>query len=678
MSTTYKQVKMTTSVVVTLFVLAIGLSDTTLATPHLKKQNSKPTGIVLKPTDIVGSVGGQAISYKELLENYYKSSPEEKNNPGYKELSDYLRLYLNYKAKLLEAKEAGYYQNRSIIKEYNDYRQQYAYTYWFDHRIKQQMLDQLIKRSKYEIHAEHILIRLSPVAPPRDTLKVYDMLLQARKKFQQGVSFQKLIKEYSSKNKNGQPLGGDLGYITAAQTIKVFEDHVFDTPVGHVSMPFRSKYGYHIVYIVKKRPTIPERLVSHIYFNTHGHNHSVKQAMEKAQKVYKMLQKGVPWDTLVSKYSDDPYSKINHGSLGWINHNRFRPSLSDTIFSIKKEHTYTHPFKSFYGVHIVRLDSIRSYKNEKQREAHFLNVLKRLPRFTNYEKYVVAAAKEYGHAHDYSVAYHEFRNTLPTTGKMDFQTWHISNTLSTKPIYSINGQNYTAGNFYEWIKNQYKGKNLADYNYGLFEQFENHCTQEQIVHLADKLFPHFGNTSKTYLDGLVSYQITQDSVWNYVSSDTAKLKDMYNQHLHKYWYQTRYKFHRIASNKQDILERAIGLLKTGTPADSIRTRLHHLLESRGNAYLIVKHDIVEDISSFPYNYLNNLKTHEISREFNFKNEKSVFFLDEKLPPKQMTFKEAYDTLVSEYQPIREKMWLKRLDAKFDVKLYPEVIKRNVE
>lgn len=664
-------------VVVSLLFLSNGLPNRTLAANRYKVQNLKPKTI--KPNDTVGIINGTPVTYKELVNNYYKSSPERNDKVTYKELSDYLNLYMDYKAKLLEAKKAGYYQNKDILKEFNNYRQQFAYSYWFDHKIKPEMVNQLVSRSRYELHVMHILIRLSPSAPPSDTIKVWNKLMEARKKFQEGVPFEKLVKEYSSKNKEGKPYGGDLGYLSAAQTIKVFEDHVYSTPVGHVSMPFRSRFGYHIIYVIKKRPTVPERLASHIYFNTHGHNNSVDKAMAKARKAYALLQKGVPWDTVVSKYSEDPYSKINNGSLGWMNHNKFRPSLSDTIFSIKTPHTYTHPFKSFYGIHIVRLDSIRSFKNEQQRRNYFLKKLKKLPRYSNYERYVTDAAKDYGHARSFGENYSTFRKSFPENGKIDFKTWHLSEVVQSKPLYEINNHDYTAGDFQKWLINHFQGKKNFKYNYGLFEIYEDYCVKDQLVSIADKLFPKFEKQSTNYLDGLVSYQITQDSVWNYVNTDTAKLKQLYKKDPHRYRFGTRYKFHQIVSNKQSLIDKAVSMIKSGVPVDSVQSRMEKMIKKDSSSYLNIRHNMVNDISDFPYTYLADMKPHQVSNEFTtLKHEKSVLYLDKKLSPRQMTFKEAYNALVSEYQPIRKKKWLHRLEAEFSVKKYPEVIKKALE
>ena len=42
----------------------------------------------------------------------------------------------------------------------------------------------------------------------------------------------------------------------------------------------------------------------------------------------------------------------------------------------------------------------------------------------------------------------------------------------------------------------------------------------------------------------------------------------------------------------------------------------------------------------------------------------------------MTFDEAFNRLLSDYQPIREEIWLQRLRNKYQIQAYPEVIDDN--
>ena len=78
--------------------------------------------------------------------------------------------------------------------------------------------------------------------------------------------------------------GGDLGEFTHGQMVKEFDEVAFSQPVGKVSDPVKTQFGYHLVMTTKKtpaveakgnEPAVPERVqASHILVKT-----------EKAQKV---------------------------------------------------------------------------------------------------------------------------------------------------------------------------------------------------------------------------------------------------------------------------------------------------------------------------------------------------------------------------------------------------------
>ena len=69
---------------------------------------------------------------------------------------------------------------------------------------------------------------------------------------QDGESFSKYAEEFS-KDKASAIKGGSLGWITKELVVERFRKVMINTEVGGVSEPFRTKFGWHILYLQDKR-----------------------------------------------------------------------------------------------------------------------------------------------------------------------------------------------------------------------------------------------------------------------------------------------------------------------------------------------------------------------------------------------------------------------------------------
>ncbi len=80
-----------------------------------------------------------------------------------------------------------------------------------------------------------------------------------------------------------------------------------------------------------------------------------EEARKKAEDVLKQLKAGGNFSELAKKYSEDPGSAKNGGSLGWIGKGRTVPEFEKVAFSLPKGST-SDLVQSSYGFHIIHVD----------------------------------------------------------------------------------------------------------------------------------------------------------------------------------------------------------------------------------------------------------------------------------------------------------------------------------
>ena len=163
------------------------------------------------------------------------------------------------------------------------------------------------------------------------------------------------LKVYYERNKatynNSIPEKRKVRYVVV-DTAKILAE----TPVSREDL--QAYYDQH-----RDDYRVPEQVnVSHILIKTplpgpdgKVDPKGVEEARKKAEDVLKQLKAGGNFADLAKKYSEDPGSGKNGGSLGWIGRGRTVPEFEKVAFSLAKGST-SDLVQSSYGFHIIRLD----------------------------------------------------------------------------------------------------------------------------------------------------------------------------------------------------------------------------------------------------------------------------------------------------------------------------------
>ncbi|MES2664294.1 MAG: peptidylprolyl isomerase [Pseudomonadota bacterium] len=100
-----------------------------------------------------------------------------------------------------------------------------------------------------ETQVQHILIKSNEIRSNEESKTlIYDI----HRKLKKGADFSTLANIYSDDPISARK-GGDLGWVMPGMTVPVFERTMKKTPVGGLSDPFESEFGWHVLEVITRR-----------------------------------------------------------------------------------------------------------------------------------------------------------------------------------------------------------------------------------------------------------------------------------------------------------------------------------------------------------------------------------------------------------------------------------------
>ncbi len=211
------------------------------------------------------------INGKNILRSEFEYSYNKNNSDGVlekKTVEEYVPLYVDFKLKVAEAESAGIDTLKSIRTELNGYKEQMVTPSIIDsayiEREAKRTYDMTAARfgSDDVLTAAHILILLRQDASDEDDAKakqridsIYN-ILKATPAAEIENRFGDLAKECSD-DKGSAMRGGALGPFGKGMMVPEFENTAYALKAGEISSPFKSPYGYHIIYMKDRHPFEP-------------------------------------------------------------------------------------------------------------------------------------------------------------------------------------------------------------------------------------------------------------------------------------------------------------------------------------------------------------------------------------------------------------------------------------
>ncbi|RSK39356.1 peptidylprolyl isomerase [Mangrovimonas spongiae] len=618
--------------------------------------------------DILFTVDDSPV-YSEEFIRVFKKNLDLVKDESQKDVDEYLKLFIDYKLKLKEAQALGLDEKTSYQRELEGYKKQLAKNYLTNNQVTTELVEEAYERVTNEIKASHILIKLNPNPKPEDTLFAYNELIKLRERVL-NEGFESVKNDVH----NGKTIfAEDLGYFSGFKMVYNFENAAYNTPVGDISMPFKTRFGYHIVKVDDKRASRGERTVAHIMISNNKENTTQENAETRINAIYQKLQQGEDFEALAKQFSNDISSAKKGGLLpafegGQLSSQEFE----DVAFSLQKEGEVSKPFQTQFGWHIVKLYKISPMGSFNDMKSQLEAKVKRDSRSQLINEALVNKLKQ-----DYKISTNNdaldyFKSIL----NEDYfkRTWQLPEDFkSEENLVKIGDLQLKYSDFGNYlVKTQRRQSGKKPINVLVEEQYKvflgNHLIEYREAHLED-VNEEYANIITEYRDGLLLFDLMETEIWNAAKEDTLGLKAFYEKNKENYFWNTRIDAVVASSAKKSVIKKVSKMLANGETTESIKSKINQ--DNKVN--VIFTSGVLE-------------KNHQsLPEDFNFKKGVSKIYhkndaflvvnVKDVLPKTLKEFNEIEGLVLTDFQNYKEQEFVKQLHEKYTVVVNEAVLSK---
>lgn len=646
----------------------------------------------LLPAFVLGAFSGNAASDPVVLtiddKPVYKSEFEyvyNKNNTtstlDKKSVEEYCDLFINYKLKVLDAKEEGFDQQASYIKEFSQYRDQLANPYILDSESLEQLRNEAYERMRKQVSCSHILIDYKS----RDSLPPYVRISKIYDELMAGAKFDDLARKYSTCPSGKR--GGYLGYVDCFKMVYDFENVIYNTKPGEISKPFRTKFGYHIVKVSDVRPNMSRFKTSQIFIPI-----SVAGAEARIDSLLELVNNGADINKLALQYSKSNFNGTADGHMPWIikGDSKMPPELVSGISSMEKVGE-VKKMMSRLGWHLFRLDSTNLDIPYSAMKEEIEKKIMQSDRASNvntlyvkglYDKYAVTINDEALNQFLPLIHDREDLNLKAELAKLD------------QPLYTCADETYPQSEFFSTfdkergIWNAVITKHAGDEQmreYGRFSSDKQFLDYAFAKFLEARLFEmslvdleknnsDYRNLLNEYSDGLLLFAISNEKVWNVASKDRVGLDKYFKEHQSEYkWSEPRFrgKIYYCSSNKVKNKVDKFYAKNKSLPSDSLDKAIRQKFnkDPKNPEVSIKSGTFVKGQNKAVDFYVFKVgERYEVERQ---SLPEVLIYGNETLEP--ISYKEVRGAVVADYQNKLDADWVKSLREKHNVVVNREVL-----
>ncbi len=611
--------------------------------------------------------------YTDEFSRVYNKNLDLVKDESQKDLNQYLELFVGYKLKINKANKLGLQNGENYKNELKTYRTQLSKNYLSDSKVTKELVEEGYNRYLKEVKASHILISVEENASPEDTLAAYNKIKDIRERVEKGEDFGSLAQQFSQ-DPSAKENKGNLGYFSAFRMIYPFESAAYKTPIGKVSNPVRTRFGYHIIKVDDVRDNRGEVLVAHIMVLNPEKPEDAPTAKTKIDDIYKKLNQGESFESLAKQFSEDKSSSSKGGELNRFGSGQLSSEEFENVaFGLKTKGQISEPFQSKFGWHIVKLLEKFPLKTLEEMKTELENKVSKDDRSRLISNSLTEKLrKKYPIKLDKKV-YSKVASAV--TDSVYVNKWDLPNDLQSYngKLFSIKEKNVNGSDFLNYVKIQQKSaskiKPVSKWVDNVYGKFVDDQLNTFYNENLEKEFPDFANVMEEYRDGLLLFDLMDKEIWEKSKTDTVGLTAFYNARKNNYMWKNRYDVVIISSTKMDLIKKAQKLLKENVSADKIKEQFNtkDKVEVMSNAGVFE-----EGNDALP----KNIKLAEgVSEVVNDGEHYFVVKTNKVLPAEPKTLEECKGKAINDYQQYLEQNWVSELKKEFTVKINQDVFEK---
>ena len=657
------------------FAAAIALVCLLIVVPGCSSSQKVATPPIDETT--VAVFGSEALSIADFEREYARSvgGREAAADDSLTEMQDFLERYVDFRLKVLAAREAGIDKDPEIMAEIKNYQSQFARPYLLEQEVIEPIVRDLYDKQASMVEASHILLRVASDAPPADTLAVYNRMVTIVDSLKAGADFGDLALAFSedpSASNPSQGLGyrGYLGFFSGGRMVQEFEDQAYSTSVGETSPIFRTQYGYHILRVSDKKPALAPIRLSHLMVVPDSTT-SDEEAAALISAIRDSVVTGADFGELAMRHSDDMWTKDKGGDIGMQKFDdRLLPALKDPAFELENVGDVTEPIRTQFGYHLLQLTERGTLPTYDESYADLKKRALTLPRARQKEiEFGRKALVRLEGRYDTTLVRSFFSDAKPDSLEYFFRSQPFDSTQMIAQVVFVGDSTFTFGDvvgasgsrryapttdvdaFVDDVVSQYMVDKAIDYE----------------VSLLEVLDPEFAATMNDFRDGLVLFKFMEDSVWTAAATDSVALRARYDANPGQYMFTDRTQLISYHSTNKRQLEAVIEQLQNGVAYADLDSSL--TMTATGSVRVDTLN--VTGTTDSVYDAALDLEIGQYTDPAPYNRGFVVVMNNGIIEARQKTYEEAQSDLISEHQEKLENEIVTRLRGRYNARVFPE-------